>query len=595
MTHAVRIRILIFCLAVFSAGPAFAQAIATFDTLSPTERPSNSPYLVDLNNDGIVDLVQQTLPSGLKLSTFKPAFTVRIANGDGSFRAPVSYSFPSLTTSAPMTSGDFNGDGNVDLIFASGDKNQLVLFLGKGDGTFQEPKYITVAFPSGKRFGFTGQTADFNGDGKLDLLVNTATPTSTGGLYLVPGDGKGSFGDPSLIYTPPENHVPDAVGTGDFDGDGRADIAFLDYDYCDQGLCSSTLHVLYNDGDSQFTDTTTNATVAQTGFSVSTGDLNSDGQTDIFATAYPPDTNISEFYVLYGQADRTFHTYNIPEFTVAGMADFNGDTMMDLVGTAGNTSDLIFLLGVSNEGLFIQESYAPLLPYLTAQVVGDFNFDTKPDVLGVSEKTISTFVLSESLNTTASGNWGGCAYPHAGRGIHVCLPSGSAGSPVTFNASANSFGQLRKIELWVDGKKAAEQYHAWGPRAWFDFSEVVAAGNHRGVIFATDIDNRQQEAVFNFTVGVPTCSAPSSPGVVICVPAGGSSVSSPVLVEAASNVSGTIVSTQLWVDGVKNFNSPGSDTLTTSVTLAAGTHRFAVVATNTAGQKWESTVTATVK
>ena len=56
-----------------------------------------------------------------------------------------------------------------------------------------------------------------------------------------------------------------------------------------------------------------------------------------------------------------------------------------------------------------------------------------------------------------------------------------------------------------------------------------------------------------------------------------------------------IVSTQLWVDGVKNYNAPGSTTLTTSVSLAAGTHRFAVIATNTAGQKWESAVNATVK
>jgi hypothetical protein len=102
----------------------------------------------------------------------------------------------------------------------------------------------------------------------------------------------------------------------------------------------------------------------------------------------------------------------------------------------------------------------------------------------------------------------------------------------------------------------------------------------------------------NALVVVPTtagCTAPASDGVNICSPVSGSSVSSPVLVEAAATVTGTIVSTQLWVDGVKNFNAPGSDTLNTSVSLAAGTHRFAVIATNTSGQKWESTVTATVK
>ena len=101
----------------------------------------------------------------------------------------------------------------------------------------------------------------------------------------------------------------------------------------------------------------------------------------------------------------------------------------------------------------------------------------------------------------------------------------------------------------------------------------------------------------NALVVVPTssCSAPSSAGVHICSPTNGASVSSPVLVAATSKVTGTIVSTQLWVDGVKKFNAPGSTTLTTSVTLAAGTHRFAVIATNTSGQKWESAINATVK
>ena len=51
---------------------------------------------------------------------------------------------------------------------------------------------------------------------------------------------------------------------------------------------------------------------------------------------------------------------------------------------------------------------------------------------------------------------------------------------------------------------------------------------------------------------------------------------------------------QLWVDGVKKY-TVASSTLNTSVSLAVGSHRFAVTATNTAGQKWESAVNATVK
>jgi hypothetical protein len=97
---------------------------------------------------------------------------------------------------------------------------------------------------------------------------------------------------------------------------------------------------------------------------------------------------------------------------------------------------------------------------------------------------------------------------------------------------------------------------------------------------------------------VPTlspCSAPSSAGVHICAPASGSTVSSPVQVQAAATVTGTISNMQLWVDGVKKYAESGSKTLNTSVSVATGTHRFAVLALNTAGQKWESAVNATVK
>ena len=98
-----------------------------------------------------------------------------------------------------------------------------------------------------------------------------------------------------------------------------------------------------------------------------------------------------------------------------------------------------------------------------------------------------------------------------------------------------------------------------------------------------------------FTFGTNgSCSAPTSAGVHLCSPAAGSTVNSPVLVSATSKVAGTISSTQLWVDGAKKY-STASDSLNTSISLAAGSHRFAVLAVNTAGQKWETAVNATVQ
>ncbi|HWF67473.1 MAG TPA: VCBS repeat-containing protein, partial [Acidobacteriaceae bacterium] len=254
---------------------------ATFHTQTYTERASNSPYAVDVNNDGVLDLVQ-ILPTS-SANIYSVSFTVRVANGNGSFRAPVVYTFASSEhdPTTGMAAGDFNSDGKVDLAFAASSGDQLTLFLGKGDGTFQPPKNITVALPSGQQFGSPLLAADFNGDGKLDLVASTFS-TSTNSLYLIPGNGTGNFGTPALLYMPPANNfIGSYLAAGDFDADGRADIAFLDHYNCDKGNCFNALHVLYNDGNSQFTDTTVLSSLANE-LAFSAGDLNSDGRTDIF-------------------------------------------------------------------------------------------------------------------------------------------------------------------------------------------------------------------------------------------------------------------------------------------------------------------------
>ncbi len=80
----------------------------------------------------------------------------------------------------------------------------------------------------------------------------------------------------------------------------------------------------------------------------------------------------------------------------------------------------------------------------------------------------------------------------------------------------------------------------------------------------------------------------------VCSPANGSTVSSPVKIQATGKVTGTLARMEVWVDGVKKFTS-NTSTVNTSIALAAGTHRFVFFAINTAGQKWETVANATVK
>jgi hypothetical protein len=67
-----------------------------------------------------------------------------------------------------------------------------------------------------------------------------------------------------------------------------------------------------------------------------------------------------------------------------------------------------------------------------------------------------------------------------------------------------------------------------------------------------------------------------------------------VPVQASATVTGTIARMEVWVDGVKKFSTFNSRTLSTSLSLASGSHRFVVYAVNTAGTKWQNAVNATV-
>lgn len=193
------------------------------------------------------------------------------------------------------------------------------------------------------------------------------------------------------------------------------------------------------------------------------------------------------------------------------------------------------------------------------------------------------------VSTTSSTS--GCSAPTSA-GVNICAPaSGSkVNSPVQVTATATVTGTVASTQLWVDGVK---KYSTASTS--LDTSVSLSAGSHRFAVLATNTAGQKWESVVNATVaGTGSCTAPTSPGVNICTPASGSTVSSPVQVSAATTVSGTAASTQLWVDGVKKY-SIASTSLTDSISLSAGTHRFAVIAVNTSGQKWESVSNATVK
>ena len=148
--------------------------------------------------------------------------SVLVGKGDGTFPqvvGPYATQTPAGGNPTGVVIGDFNKDGNLDLAVADFIAQEVSVFLGNGDGTFQTAKtYAAGANPS------SIVMADFNGDGNLDLATtSTPSPSNPGNLVtLLMGNGDGTFGAPILFGV---GSLAYSAVVGDFNGDGAPDIA----------------------------------------------------------------------------------------------------------------------------------------------------------------------------------------------------------------------------------------------------------------------------------------------------------------------------------------------------------------------------------
>lgn len=602
--HRLKGSLAVLCLATFVA-PTYSQTTPTWKTSTyPAQTFDAQKWVpiavpVDVNNDGVQDVLQLImLPSG------GSAFTVVPANGDGAF-LPVAgqYTIDPNLASSQAAVGDFNNDGNADVAFAVQKTNKLVVFFGNGKGSFSAPKNIELSLPGGNAF-FTSGTlvaGDFNVDGNLDL-VSTIQSDQGEAIVIFPGDGHGDFVAPIEAWGPESDIGPSAqILTGDFNGDGLPDLVFTQFG---GGFTGSILDILLGRGDFSFAQTFPLPGFGGN-FPFGVGDVNHDGYTDIVGI----DNNNNQLDVIDGQKSGDFvinSTSPAPNVFTSSpivVGDFNGDGNPDLAVSATNTMtnnvfgppDHLFLFLANGKGGFAEVNQPIANPgYLGNAMVGQFHRDTKPDVAILGEDTgASKASLFALINTTASGNWGTCLFPAMGAGISACVPpAGPASSPFHFRAAASSYGPLRKIELWVDGKKLGEQYNVWENRAWLDVSASLAAGTHHGTFVRNDTDNMLEKQDFTFTLGSGWCPAPSPPGVNVCAPAPSTTNNSPVQVEAAARITGTLARMELWVNGSKVYSENTHHYFQTSVSLAHSQmkYRLDIYAVNTAGTKWEQTV-----
>ncbi len=311
----------------------------SFRSLQVLETPEylRSVTLGDVNNDGNLDIAITGAGGGA---------TLLLGNGNGAFQSALFYDVSRRGNDLlSSTLGDFNGDGNLDIVASSLIYSTLTVIFGNGNGTFKRPQSFSTAVHP-----LTESVGDLNGDGKPDLLI---TYDSLNSISVLLGNGDGTFQLPKSYST---GAGPDSISFKDINGDGRPDLVVANGS-------SASVSVLLGNGDGTFLPQQTFA-AGSSPSSVALSDVNHDGQIDIVVAN---NTNpVGTVSVLFGNGNGTFqtlHTYATAGFlSSAALADVNGDGAVDIIISSNNATPSIGILLATSFNRFTGQTYTIAAP-----------------------------------------------------------------------------------------------------------------------------------------------------------------------------------------------------------------------------------------
>ena len=300
-------------------------------------------------------------------------------------------SIPVESRPLSVISGDFDGDGHLDVASANTVGTSISIALGRGDGSF-EP-----ATSQYSGLGPTGIVAGyFDGDRHLDLAVaNFGADLQPGGAPLhtnVGGDGGANPGGGNLAIFHgrgdgtflPAHHIevgngPTSLAVGDFNRDGRSDLACTDYR-------DNTVTVLLGDGLGAF-EVVGSVPVGERPRALVSGYIDGDEHLDLAVAnegiVGQGEATEGDASILLGRGDGTFRAAaNVKAGSNphnAQIRDLNGDGKTDLVIANFISNDLSVALGRGDGSFEPQVRYAtPEIPLCVS--IGDFNLDGRPDL-----------------------------------------------------------------------------------------------------------------------------------------------------------------------------------------------------------------------
>ena len=312
-------------------------------------------------------------PVGVVLPDNQTNFVYLEGYGDGSLRSGINYYATDQqgkkngfqAEGVGLASGDFNADGIPDFVIGNAnggtDTTGITVFISNPDGSLQTGVNY---FPTSKNYSLQYvAVADFNGDGKLDIA---ASDTANGVVDIFYGNGDGTFTVGTTSYPTdatgqtcptPKNSTntacPVGIVTGDFNGDGKPDLAFVNnFGPANAAPTSADVGILINDGSGGFKPVVNSPALTTVATELTAADVNGDGKLDLVVPLYgacfkgscsPQGAAVA---ILLGKGDGTLQaesdfslvngttTYFNPYHAAVG--DLNGDGKADLAVTIQN-------------------------------------------------------------------------------------------------------------------------------------------------------------------------------------------------------------------------------------------------------------------
>ena len=404
------------------AGVFYGNNGGTFDDQGDialvTSQSVRTTELVDLNGDGYDDMI---------IIDRRYVYTV-LADGNGGFENTTNLLYDSGNTylgdmyGAPVSTGDFNGDGHMDFSFTNSYGNEiaggLYTFMGNGTGTSFDEQFLRTE-DSQYDVNTASQMADVTGDGIADMIYFKRGASSPWSHYLTVTAGQDNTGTPLVqnwsqtIYTGYDNNITSTLEVADLNGDGWKDIAFThgNTPYIEIYLNTQGGHYSNSYNANSVSVLDLNALLGRSVYAVhdmELTDIDGDGDTDILlALASTSSSYIDEQVILTQNADGSFSEFS--SLTFDGRAinmggdrgisnkvqyeDFNGDGLLDT---------LIFNRALSNNN-----GYDPRIHWgRVATVTGDvINQDNEILTVALGDATAA----GDTLVVTYNGNQIGTA------------------------------------------------------------------------------------------------------------------------------------------------------------------------------------------